>query len=46
MTPHWPKPPGFDGRLRFIVPGHDTTVPVRDATLVARAPEPHAERSR
>ena len=46
MASHWSKPHRLDGRLKFIVPGHDTLVPMKDGIMVARAPEPHAGRSR
>ena len=31
VTPHWPKPHGFDGRSRLIAPGHDMMVPAKHA---------------
>ena len=35
--PHWPESHDFDGKLKFIVPSHDTVVPMKGATLVVRA---------
>jgi hypothetical protein len=39
MTTQWPKPHGFDGGLRLIVPGHGADIRRRGMTMVERAPE-------